>query len=92
MEIPPLYEEFLSYLDLERAYSPLTITACRSDARLFLRYLQEARHQPSLDAIGRNAVRGYIAWLSREGLAQQHRTPSTLAALVLDVHPRQRLH
>jgi len=68
MEIPTLYEEFLSYLDLERAYSPLTIIAYRSDGRLFLRYLQGAQHQPSLEAVDRNTVRGYIAWLSREGL------------------------
>ncbi len=63
-----MHEEFLSYLDLERGYSPLTITSYRSDFRYFLRYLSEANGQAKLTSISRQTIRRYIAWMRGEDL------------------------
>ncbi len=68
MEITSLYEEFVSYLDLERGYSPLTISAYRSDFRLFTRFLDDADLEASADAVDRQSIRQYIAWMRGEGL------------------------
>lgn len=40
MVIQSLYQEFLSYPELERDYSPLTIVAYRSDFRLLSQFLK----------------------------------------------------
>ncbi len=69
MYLPELHQEFLTYLEVERNYSPRTITAYRSDFRAFLDYLRQRDIQAAVDAIHRQAVRGYIAWMHRDGLA-----------------------
>jgi site-specific recombinase XerD len=68
MHINSLYEEFLSYLDLERGYSALTITAYRSDCRLFLRALKRIGCEPDVEAIDRQVIRQYVAELRTSGL------------------------
>jgi len=39
MSLPELHEEFLSYLAIERNYSPRTVSAYRSDFRRFMGYI-----------------------------------------------------
>jgi len=69
MYLPELHEEFLQYLEVERNYSPLTITAYRSDFRSFLRYLNDQAIEATAEQINRAVVRGYIAWLHEAGLS-----------------------
>ncbi len=69
-----LYEEFLSYLDLERGYSPLTVSSYRSDFRVFLRYLKETGKEAIVEKIDRQGIRQSIAWLRKEQLK-----PSSIA-------------
>jgi len=68
VELTPLYEEFLSYLDLERGRSPLTVKSYRSDFRLFQRYLNQANTEADVSNTNRQAIRRYIAWMRREDL------------------------
>jgi len=68
MQIEPLYEEFLTYLSVERNCSPLTITAYRSDGRLFLRSLADQSVPAEVEAVTRQVVREYIVWLRERGL------------------------
>jgi len=42
IELP--YEEFLTYLSVERNCSPLTIEAYKSDGRLFLQYCRNKKY------------------------------------------------
>lgn len=69
MHIEALYEEFLSYLDLERGYSPLTITAYRSDFYQFLVHLDDLALSRSLDSVERHVLRQYIARMREQGMA-----------------------
>ncbi|HEY3397838.1 MAG TPA: tyrosine-type recombinase/integrase [Armatimonadota bacterium] len=68
MRIEPLYEEFLTYLSVERNCSPLTIGAYRSDGRLFLQSLVDQSEPAEIERITRVVVRGYIVWLRNRGL------------------------
>jgi integrase/recombinase XerC len=74
MELQPLYEEFLTYLAVERNCSPLTISAYRDDARSLCRYLEAEGVSPNAGSITRLVVRGYVAWLRARGLS-----PTTVA-------------
>ena len=74
MDLSALHEEFLTYLEIERNYSPLTVTAYRSDFRLFLRYLEASATLRELAALDRHCIRGYIAWMRGEDLQ-----PSSIA-------------
>jgi site-specific recombinase XerD len=68
MDLQPLYDEFLTYLAVERNCSPLTISAYRDDARSLFRYLDAEGIAPRVEMITRLAVRGYVAWLRGHGL------------------------
>ncbi|MBU0609244.1 MAG: site-specific integrase, partial [Armatimonadetes bacterium] len=68
MELQPLYQEFLTYLAVERNSSPLTISAYRDDGRSLSRYLEAEGVPPAVGSITRVVVRGYIAWLRGRGL------------------------
>jgi len=68
MRIEPLYQEFLTYLQLERSYSPHTLVAYRSDFNVFTRFLGEADGSANVEGITHSVVRQYVAWLSRRGL------------------------
>lgn len=74
MELQPLYDEFLTYLAVERNCSPLTISAYRDDGRSLSRYLEAEGIAPAVESIARLVVRGYIAWLRGRGLS-----PTTVA-------------
>lgn len=53
MYLPELHEEYLTYLSIERNYSPRTVSAYRSDFRRFLLSLEtqeiNVRPQQCLD-------------------------------------------
>ena len=68
MRIEPLYEEFLTYLSVERNCSPLTLSAYRSDGRLFLQALADREVPPTLTAITKPVARQYVVWLRERGL------------------------
>ena len=68
MKLAPLHEEFLTYLELERGCSPLTISAYRSDFRLFMRHIDSCDAEAVPASVTRPLVRQYIAWMRREGL------------------------
>ena len=68
MRIEPLYQEFLTYLSVERNCSPLTVTAYQSDGRLFLESLADQALPAETESITRLVVRQYIVWLRNRGL------------------------
>ena len=68
MRIEPLYQEFLTYLSVERNCSPLTVTAYQSDGRLFLTSLADQSEPPEIESVTRLVVRQYIVWLRNRGL------------------------
>jgi len=68
MLIELLYEEFLSYLEVERDYSTLTVSAYRCDGKLFLEALAELSVEPKVESVTKQTVRQYIALLRRQGL------------------------
>ena len=68
MRIEPLYQEFLTYLSVERNCSPLTVTAYQSDGRLFLASLADQSELPEIESVTRLVVRQYIVWLRNRGL------------------------
>jgi site-specific recombinase XerD len=68
MQISPLHGEFLTYLDLERGHSHLTISAYRSDARMFLECLDGTDQEARLDDIDRQCIQGYITWMRKRSL------------------------
>jgi site-specific recombinase XerD len=69
MELAPVFDEFAAYLDLELNRSRQTLSAYQSDFRSFVQCLGETRREASVEAVDRQAVRGYIAWLRQQGLS-----------------------
>jgi site-specific recombinase XerD len=74
MKIQPLYEEFLTYLAVERNCSPLTIEAYQSDGRMFQRALSELGGEDEVEMVTRQVLRQYVIWLRKRGLS-----PATVA-------------
>ena len=68
MRIEPLYEEFLTYLSVERNCSKLTIEAYRSDGRAFCRALDELEIPHDVDQVSKQVLRQYVVWLRERGL------------------------
>ena len=68
MQIEPLYEEFLSYLEVERDYSPLTVCAYRSDGKFFCTALAELGSECAVESVTQQTVRQYISLLRGRGL------------------------
>ena len=68
MRIEPLYQEFLTYLSVERNCSPLTVTAYQSDGRLFLESLADQALPAETESVSRLVVRQYVVWLRNRGL------------------------
>lgn len=62
------YGEFVSYLELERGYTPATIQAYRSDGRVFMTFLEQNGHEQHVDEVKHYTTRQYIAWLRKRGL------------------------
>ena len=74
MQIEPLYEEFLTYLAVERNSARLTVEAYRSDGRVFLGFLDEAGVAREVGAVTKLVLRQYVVWLRERGLQ-----PATVA-------------
>ena len=74
MRIEPLYEEFLTYLSVERNCAKLTVESYRSDGRVFLRALDEIGIGHEVEAITKHVLRQYVVWLRERGLQ-----PATVA-------------
>jgi site-specific recombinase XerD len=72
--IEALYEEFLTYLAVERNSAKLTVDSYRSDARMFLKFLDEAGVTHEVEAVTKQVLRQYIVWLRERGLQ-----PATVA-------------
>jgi len=68
MQLAPAHEEFTAYLDLECGRSRQTLTAYTSDFRQFLLCLAETGREPAVEAVDRQTIRQYVAWLRRRGL------------------------
>ena len=68
MQIQPLYEEFLTYLSVERNGAKLTVDAYRSDCRVFLQFLELQGVSPTVESVSRQVLRQYIVSLRTRGL------------------------
>jgi site-specific recombinase XerD len=77
MQIEPLYEEFLTYLAVERNSAKLTVEAYRSDGRVFRGFLDEAGVACEVEAVTKLVLRQYVVWLRERGLQ-----PATVARRV----------
>jgi integrase/recombinase XerC len=60
--------DFLSYLRLQKANSPLTVSSYQSDLEQFFSFLNEEVHSVELEAITYQHIRGFIAQLINNGL------------------------
>jgi site-specific recombinase XerD len=74
MQIEPLYDEFLTYLSVERNSARLTIEAYRSDGRVFVGFLDEHGAPREAEAVTKQLLRQCIVWLRGRGLQ-----PATVA-------------
>lgn len=64
-----LAQDFFVYLEAERGYSPLTITAYRSDLQQLFDFMQQAGVKLEPAAVTTRLVREWIVQMSRSGLA-----------------------
>lgn len=64
-------KEFLAYCDLERALSPLTLSAYESDLRQWRRFLEQTlgSAHPRIEDVTRSHVRGFIVSQRERGLS-----------------------
>ncbi len=71
--LPLEVQEFLVYITKERDLSSNTIAAYKRDLRSFCTYLVEIRRisQPDWNAIDRSEMRGWLAFMTRQGLAKR---------------------
>lgn len=68
----PVVDRFLSYIQLEKRYSPHTFSAYRQDLHQFFQFLEKQYGQLELPAIGHLHIRSWLAELIQE--QQQPRT------------------
>ena len=68
MKLQEAREHFLAYLEAERGYSPLTISAYRSDINQFIRCLDIKRAGLSIENIHTSDIRDFIISLQVRGL------------------------
>lgn len=82
VELDNCAEDFLSYLEEERRYSPLTIKAYRRDLREFARFVDEYDPQQSRqpERIDRQTIRHFLGLLRERGLGARS-VARALAAL-----------
>ena len=66
----PAVEDFLAYMEIERAAGPITLQAYRSSLRIFLLFLAErqsvAPEQVDLAVVRRRDIRAFIAYVKNE--------------------------
>ena len=77
MKIQEAREHFLSYLEAERGYSGLTITAYGSDINQFIECLSRTGASLSVEKMHTADIRDFMVSLQRRGLQ-----PSTIARRV----------
>ncbi len=82
VELASCAEDFLSYLEEERRYSPLTVKAYRRDLREFARFVDEYDPQQSRqpERIDRQTIRHFLGLLRERGLGARS-VARALAAL-----------
>lgn len=81
MYLPELHEEYLSYLAIERNYSPRTITAYRSDFRRFQAFMASQELEALPASVERTSIRGYVASMRTSGLS-----PTSIARRIHSLH------
>ncbi|MGV3708800.1 MAG: tyrosine recombinase XerC [Gemmatimonas sp.] len=71
--LAPEVREFLTHLEKERDVSPNTLSAYTRDLRAFTTYLAQANGVDSWawDELGRLEIRGWMAHMTRQGLAKR---------------------
>jgi site-specific recombinase XerD len=69
MLIQDVAREFFVYVNAERGCSPATISAYRSDLKLFCEFLRERGTPPEVEAVTPDVLRSYVAAMSASGLA-----------------------
>lgn len=74
MQLKPLVDEFLKYLEIERGCSQFTVKAYYSDLNFWLQHLESEGIALDLQSVTPQVLRGYIAALSTAGLK-----PATIA-------------
>ena len=75
-----LIEQFISYIEAEKRFSPLTVEAYRRDMDLFVAYLKADYELDDLCAVKTMMVKSYIVKLKEDGLVNRsiNRKMSTL--------------
>ena len=75
-----LIEQFISYIEAEKRFSPLTVKAYRRDMDLFVAYLKADYELDDLCAVKTMMVKSYIVKLKEDGLVNRsiNRKMSTL--------------
>ena len=64
-----LVQDFFVYLEAERGYSPLTVTAYRSDLSQLFDFMQQTGQDLAAEAVTTQAVRRWIVDLRQRGLS-----------------------
>jgi len=78
-----LIEQFISYIEAEKRFSPLTVEAYRRDMDLFVAYLKADYELDDLCAVKTMMVKSYIVKLKEDGLVNRsiNRKMSTLRSI-----------
>ena len=65
------FSAFLDYLQLEKKYSPHTITAYRADLQDFSEFIQQNFDQENLEEVNYSQIRSWIVELSESGIGNR---------------------
>ena len=65
------FSAFLDYLQLEKKYSPHTITAYRADLQEFSGFIQQNFDQENLEEVNYSQIRSWIVELSESGIGNR---------------------
>ena len=68
MDFFDCYSDFLVYIDA-KGHSPCTVSAYKSDANTFRKFLSDKGFKPNLLEIDHKVIRKYIIWLKEKGYA-----------------------
>ena len=69
--MPMPVERFISHLQTERRFSPLTVKAYQSDMEQFVDYLNDEYQISDLTKVEKTAVRSYLVHLKAQGLSNR---------------------
>ena len=75
-----LIDQFISYIEAEKRFSPLTVEAYQSDMDQFAQYLRDKFEIEDLTQVKTTMVKSFIVHLKEEGLSNRsiNRKMSTL--------------